>query len=51
MVPRVMARDLMTQTLAFGRVLRAAGVACTTSEVLDGVRALEAVDLLDRSEV
>lgn len=46
-----MARDLMTQTLAFGRILRAAGVACTTSEVLDAVRALEAVDLLDRNEV
>ena len=46
-----MARDLMTQTLAFGRILRAAGVATTTSEVLDAVRALDAVDLLDRSEV
>jgi uncharacterized protein with von Willebrand factor type A (vWA) domain len=45
------ARDLLTQTLAFGRMLRAAGVACTTSEVMDAVRALEAVDLLDRAEV
>ena len=44
-------RDLLTQTLAFGRMLRAAGVACTTSEVMDAVRALEAVDLLDRAEV
>ena len=51
MAPSVMARDLMTQTLAFGRILRAAGVATTTSEVLDAVRALDAVDLLDRSEV
>jgi uncharacterized protein with von Willebrand factor type A (vWA) domain len=45
------ARDLLTQTLAFGRMLRAAGVACTTSEAMDAVRALEAVDLLDRAEV
>ena len=37
MAPSVMARDLMTQTLAFGRILRAAGVATTTSEVLDAV--------------
>lgn len=44
-------RDLLTQTLAFGRMLRAAGVATTTSEVMDAVRALEAVDLLDRDEV
>jgi uncharacterized protein with von Willebrand factor type A (vWA) domain len=44
-------RDLLTQTLAFGRMLRAAGVASTTSEVMDAVRALEAVDLLDRGEV
>ncbi len=45
------ARDLLTQTLAFGRMLRAAGVACTTSEVMDAARALERVDLLDRDEV
>jgi uncharacterized protein with von Willebrand factor type A (vWA) domain len=45
------ARDLLTQTLAFGRMLRAAGVASTTSEVMDAARALEAVDLLDREEV
>jgi len=44
-------RDLLTQTLAFGRMLRAAGVATTTSEVMDAVRALEVVDLLDRDEV
>jgi uncharacterized protein len=44
-------RDLLTQTLAFGRMLRAAGVASTTSEVMDAVRALDAVDLLDRAEV
>ena len=44
-------RDLLTQTLAFGRMLRATGVACTTSEVMDAARALERVDLLDRDEV
>jgi uncharacterized protein len=44
-------RDLLTQTLAFGRMLRGAGVACTTSEVMDAARALERVDLLDRDEV
>ena len=32
-------------------MLRGAGVACTTSEVMDAVRALELVDLLDRDEV
>ena len=45
------ARDLLTQTLAFGRMLRAAGVACTTSEVMDAARALDrelapSIDLL-----
>jgi uncharacterized protein len=45
------ARNLLTQTLAFGRMLRAAGVATTTSEVMDAVRALESIDLLDRDEV
>jgi uncharacterized protein len=44
-------RDLLTQTLAFGRLLRAAGVASTTSEVMDALRALAAVHLLDRGEV
>src|SRR4029453_2604841 len=42
------APNLLTQTLAFGRMLRAAGVATTTSEVMDAVRALESIDLLDR---
>lgn len=37
--------------LAFGAVLRKAGVAVTTSALMDGVRALEIVDLSDRREV
>ena len=44
-------RDLMTATLRFGQVLRAAGLGVTVSEVMDAVRALEAVDLMDRAEV
>ncbi len=51
MPPTAPARDLLTQTLAFGRLLRTAGVATTTSEVMDAVRALERIDLLDRDEV
>ena len=41
----------MTATLAFGRVLRGAGLQVTVSELMDAVRALELVDLLDRAEV
>ncbi|HYB43329.1 MAG TPA: hypothetical protein VEL75_16235, partial [Candidatus Methylomirabilis sp.] len=44
-------RDLMTATLRFGQILRAAGLPVTVSEVMDAVRALEVVDLMDRGEV
>jgi uncharacterized protein len=44
-------RDLMRAVLAFGGVLRGAGLPVTTPEVMDAVRALEAVDLMDRHEV
>src|SRR5262245_30065738 len=44
-------RDLMTATLRFGQMLRAAGLGVTVSELMDAVRALEVVDLMDRGEV
>ena len=44
-------RDLMTATLRFGQMLRAAGLPLTVSEVMDAVRALNVIDLLDRGEV
>ena len=44
-------RDLTRAMLAFGGMLRASGLPVTTPEVMDAVRALEAVDLLDRAEV
>ncbi|HEV2054850.1 MAG TPA: VWA domain-containing protein [Methylomirabilota bacterium] len=44
-------RDLTRATLAFGAMLRASGLPVTTSAVMDAVRALEAVDLMDRAEV
>lgn len=44
-------RDLTTAVLRFGQMLRAAGLPLTISELMDGVRALAAVDLLDRHEV
>jgi uncharacterized protein with von Willebrand factor type A (vWA) domain len=44
-------RDLTRATLAFGAMLRASGLPVTTSAVMDAVRALEAVDLMDRGEV
>jgi len=44
-------RDLTRATLAFSAALRASGLPVTTSAVMDAVRALECVDLLDRSEV
>jgi hypothetical protein len=37
--------------LAFGAMLRASGLPVTTSGLMDAVRALEAVDLMDRGEV
>ena len=44
-------RDLLTATLRFGQVLRRAGLPLTVTELMDAVRALEQIDLLDRSEV
>ena len=44
-------RDLMRNVLAFGAMLRASGLPVTTPEVMDAVRALEVVDLMDRHEV
>jgi uncharacterized protein with von Willebrand factor type A (vWA) domain len=44
-------RDLVTATLRFGQNLRRAGLPRTVSELMDTVRALEVVDLLDRHEV
>ncbi len=45
------ARDLTTATLRFGEMLRGAGLPVTVSQLMDGVRALEMVDLMDRGEV
>jgi uncharacterized protein len=44
-------RDLLTATLRFGRMLRAAGLVPTVSELMDAVHALTLVDLMDRGEV
>jgi uncharacterized protein len=44
-------RDLMRATLRFGQMLRASGLGVTVSELMDAVRALEIVDLMDRGEV
>jgi len=44
-------RDLTTAVLRFGQMLRAAGLAPTTGELIDGVRALQVVDLMDRRDV
>jgi uncharacterized protein with von Willebrand factor type A (vWA) domain len=44
-------RDLMRAMLTFGGVLRASGLPVTTPEVMDAVRALEVVDVMDRNEV
>jgi hypothetical protein len=44
-------RDLTRAMLAFGGMLRASGLPVTTSAIMDAVRALEAVDLMDRAEV
>jgi len=44
-------RDLTRAMLVFGAMLRASGLPVTTSALMDGVRALEAVDLMDRGEV
>ncbi|HEY7869187.1 MAG TPA: VWA domain-containing protein, partial [Methylomirabilota bacterium] len=44
-------RDLTTAVLRFGQMLRAAGLPLTIGELMDGVRSLEVVDLLDRQDV
>src|SRR4029077_16914955 len=44
-------RDLATAVLRFGHMLRAAGMPLTIGEMMDGGRALDAVDLLDRQDV
>ena len=44
-------RDLLRAMLTFGGMLRASGLQVTTSALMDAVRALEAVDLMDRAEV
>jgi uncharacterized protein len=44
-------RDLLTATLRFGQMLRAAGLSPTIPELRDAVRALEVIDLMDRDEV
>jgi len=40
----------MTATLAFGQTLRRAGLPLTVSELMDAVRALDVIDLMDREE-
>jgi uncharacterized protein len=44
-------RDLSRAVLAFGQVLRANGLGVTVAELMDAVRALGSVDLLDREDV
>jgi uncharacterized protein with von Willebrand factor type A (vWA) domain len=44
-------RDLTTAMLRFGQMLRAAGLGVTVSEVMDAVRTLAVIDLMDRDEV
>jgi uncharacterized protein len=44
-------RTLATATLTFGQMLRAAGLPLTVTEVMDAVRSLAVIDLLDRDEV
>ena len=46
-----MARDLLTSTLSFCRLLRQHGMPVTVTEATDAVRALEHLDLADRDEV
>src|SRR5207244_2266077 len=45
------ARDLTRAMLGFGAMLRASGLPVTTGALMDAVRALEMVDLMDRAEV
>ena len=44
-------RDLMRAMLAFGAMLRVNGLPVTTRRVMDAVRALETINLLDRDEI
>ena len=44
-------RDLMRAMLAFGATLRFHGLAVTTGALMDSMRALETIDLLDRNEI
>ncbi len=44
-------RDLTRAMLVFGAALRKAGLGMTTGALMDAMRALEAVDLMDRREV
>ena len=44
-------RDLTRATLGFGATLRTSGLQVTTGALMDAVRALEAVDLMDRGQV
>ncbi|MFQ5829237.1 MAG: VWA domain-containing protein [Candidatus Methylomirabilia bacterium] len=44
-------RDLLTGTLSFCRLLRQHGLAVTVAEAVDGVKALERLDLADRDEI
>ena len=43
--------DLVRNMLQFGRLLRSYELLVTPSEIFDGLRALESVDLNDRAEV
>ena len=45
------ARDLTRAMLGFGATLRASGLPVTTGALMDAVRALEMVDLMDRAQV
>jgi hypothetical protein len=49
-MPAAPPRDLVTAMLIFGRRLRGAGLPATVGQLMDAVRALEAVDLGDRAE-
>ena len=42
-------RDLVRNMLQFGRLLRSYEMLVTPSEIFDGLRALETVDLNDRN--
>ena len=44
-------RDLMRAMLVFGAMLRFHGLTVTTGALMDSMRALETIDLLDRHEI